>query len=204
MIFCSDSSVIDPLYSWTPTIAVCGIDYYNHPMFPALQNSVLMTTLKNANLYQLKLNASFDSIVNVSMINGINFGRLRDICISPSGRIYLSTSNSNATSQGAAIDRIIEIVDSNYISNIRKIPYDVKLYLYPNPAKDYTIVGVVGDLSKETLRYEIINEEGRVLSRGKLTGKNTDLSLEMLHPGTYQISLINESGQVRTQKLIKQ
>lgn len=33
--FCADSNVVEPLTVWTPTIAPAGIDYYDHPMFPA-------------------------------------------------------------------------------------------------------------------------------------------------------------------------
>ncbi|RYZ50565.1 MAG: PQQ-dependent sugar dehydrogenase, partial [Sphingobacteriales bacterium] len=106
--FCNDSNVVEPLVAWTPTLATSGIDYYNHAMFPALQHSILMTTLKNETLYQLKLNGTFDSVTAVTPINIPNFGRLRDICVSPEGRIYISTSESAASGTGTRRDQIIE------------------------------------------------------------------------------------------------
>src|SRR5690606_34559188 len=51
--FCTDSNVAEPLVAWTPTLAVCGLDYYDGAMFPGWRGSLLMTTLKDSRLYTL-------------------------------------------------------------------------------------------------------------------------------------------------------
>jgi glucose/arabinose dehydrogenase len=102
--FCTSNNVKEPIWSsGGSTIAVCGIDYYNSDKIPTWKNSILMTTLKDASLRQLKLSSDGNSVVNTSIFFKDNYGRLRDICISPSGNVYLCTSN------GGNDDKIIEV-----------------------------------------------------------------------------------------------
>lgn len=101
--FCTANGVIEPLRNWTPTAAVSGLDYYNSNLIPQWQNSLLVATLKNARLYQMKLNDTYSGITQTNEYFTNDYGRMRDICISPAGRVYICTSN------GGNSDRIIEI-----------------------------------------------------------------------------------------------
>ena len=100
--FCTANNIRQPLKVWTPTIAVCGMDFYNAETIPQWKNSLLVTTLKNSRLYQLKLNADKTEIIETNEFLNNKYGRMRDVCISPEGKIYICTSNGNN-------DRIIEI-----------------------------------------------------------------------------------------------
>lgn len=100
--FCSTNNVKEPIQSWSPTIAVAGLDYYNHNLISAWKNSLLLCTLKGSRLVQLQLNDTHTAIVSSSeYLNGA-FGRLRDLCISPDGKVYICTANGND-------DKIIEL-----------------------------------------------------------------------------------------------
>ena len=102
--FCTANNIKEPIWSsGGNTIAVCGIDYYNSDKIPAWKNSILMTTLKDASLRQLELSSDGNSVVNTTIFFKNVYGRLRDICISPSGNVYLCTSN------GGNDDKIIEV-----------------------------------------------------------------------------------------------
>lgn len=101
--FCSANNVKEPIKAWTPTAAVCGMDYYNSNLIPQWKNSLLMVALKNSRLYQMKLDAAFTSISETNEFFNSSYGRMRDICISPAGRVYICTSN------GGNNDRIIEV-----------------------------------------------------------------------------------------------
>jgi aldose sugar dehydrogenase len=102
--FCTANNIKEPIWSsGGSTIAVCGIDYYNHDKISAWKNSILMVTLKDASLQQLKLSSDGNSVVSTSVFYKNDYGRLRDVCISPSGNVYLCTSN------GSNNDKIIEI-----------------------------------------------------------------------------------------------
>lgn len=102
--YCNANNVKIPMWSsGNVTIATCGLDYYNGDRIPQWKNSLLLATLKDATLYQLKLSANGQSIVSSKEYFRGNWGRLRDIAISPEGRVYLCTSN------GGNNDRLIEI-----------------------------------------------------------------------------------------------
>ena len=101
--FCAANNVKEPLKAWTPTVAVCGLDYYNNDLIPQWKNSLLMVALKEARLYQMKLDASYTSITTTTEYFAGSYGRMRDLCISPAGKVYICTSN------GGNNDRIIEV-----------------------------------------------------------------------------------------------
>ena len=115
--YCTANNVKEPLVAWTPTLAVCGIDYYDHGAIPEWKHSILMTTLKESDLRVLKLNASGDSILSEEVFFDNEFGRLRDICISPDGRIFLATSNQDGRANSPfpipGDDRIVEVRSLN-------------------------------------------------------------------------------------------
>ena len=100
--FCAANNVKEPIKAWTPTAALSGMDYYNDTLIPEWKNSLLVVALKNSRLYQLKLNAAHNAITETNeFFNGV-FGRMRDVCISPDGKVYICTSNGDG-------DKIVEI-----------------------------------------------------------------------------------------------
>lgn len=102
LTFCPLNNVVEPMIAWTPTIAPSGLTYYNSDYIPQWKNSLLGVTLKGTKLLQLKLDESGDKISSSQEFFLNQFGRLRAICQSPEGKIYLATSNGTA-------DKIIEI-----------------------------------------------------------------------------------------------
>jgi len=93
--------VKEPIYNWTPTEAVCGLDYYDKDAIPQWKNSLLLCTLKGSKLIQLKLSNDHKTITSGAEFFDNTYGRLRDICISPDGKVYICSSNGS--------DKIIEI-----------------------------------------------------------------------------------------------
>ncbi|KAK6033618.1 dehydrogenase, PQQ-dependent, s-GDH family [Ostertagia ostertagi] len=93
--FCNTNNVKEPIKSWTPTLAVSGIDFYNAGLIPQWKNSLLVATLKNSRLLQLKLNDAHTLVTASNEILGNDYGRLRDVCISPDGKVYVCTSNGS-------------------------------------------------------------------------------------------------------------
>lgn len=100
--FCAVNNVAEPLFAWTPTIATAGISYYNSDYIPQWKNSLLLVSLKASKLTQLSLNPAGDKITGAKDFLVSEFGRLRAICQSPDGKVYMASSNGNN-------DKIIEI-----------------------------------------------------------------------------------------------
>ncbi|MGV3504025.1 MAG: PQQ-dependent sugar dehydrogenase [Adhaeribacter sp.] len=87
------AGISPPLKAWTPTIAPAGMDHYPHSLIPELENALLLTTLKENDLRVLKLNPAGTAVVSERILLNQQYGRLRDVCVSPAGDIYVSTSN---------------------------------------------------------------------------------------------------------------
>ncbi len=101
--FCKEANVKTPLWSsGRGTIAASGLEYYGKDLIPAWKNSLLMATLKDETLWQFQLDATGQHVMKVAIYLRGSFGRLRDICISPQGKVYICTSNGNN-------DKLIEI-----------------------------------------------------------------------------------------------
>ena len=100
--FCTANHVKEPIKAWTPTLAVSGMDFYNAGLIPQWKNSLLVATLKSSRLMQLKLNAAHTAVTATNEFLANEYGRMRDICISPGGRVYICTSNGDN-------DKIIEL-----------------------------------------------------------------------------------------------
>jgi glucose/arabinose dehydrogenase len=179
--FCADSNVVEPLIAWTPTIAPCGIAFYHQNLFPGLKGSLLMATLKEEHLFQLRLNNAGDSIVSAEVINGIDIGRIRDICVSPEGRIFLSTSNS-ATDGSQHIDKIVEVIDTS-ANGIRDIDKKTGLLLYPNPNTGILHLTFWGPELPEKIPYLLYDLTGRKVQKGNII--NHRISLSGLKKGMY-------------------
>ncbi|HEV8285413.1 MAG TPA: PQQ-dependent sugar dehydrogenase [Chitinophagaceae bacterium] len=102
--FCTTKNIKEPIWSsGNNTIAVCGLDYYHYDLIPQWKNSLLMMTLKNSSVRQMKLSDDGRTIIQTQTFFKDQWGRLRDLCISPAGKVYICTSN------GGNNDVIVEI-----------------------------------------------------------------------------------------------
>lgn len=85
----------DPLRAWTPTIAAAGLAYYDHPAIPEWRNTLLLANLKGRALRVLELNPGGEKIERERIFLQERLGRIRDVCVTPDGDIYLITSNTD-------------------------------------------------------------------------------------------------------------
>jgi len=92
---CASKNVKEPIKAWTPTIAVSGMDYYNSDYIPQWKNSLLVATLKNTRLVQLQLDDTHSSVVDSKEFFNGQYGRMRDICVAPDGKVYICTGNGS-------------------------------------------------------------------------------------------------------------
>lgn len=102
--FCTANNVLPPIWSsGNVTFAYCGLDYYNNTRIATWQNSLLLTALKDACLRVLTLSTDGRAVTREQIFFKNRFGRIRDICVSPAGRVYLCTGN------GGNADVLVEI-----------------------------------------------------------------------------------------------
>ena len=107
---CEEEGIIEPIIAWSPTIAPAGISYYQHDAIPEWKGSLLLSVLKNKRLLQIALNDRGDSVVGTRPYFSFDYGRIRDLCVAPDGRVFLAVSNRDIQGQPReGDDAILEI-----------------------------------------------------------------------------------------------
>lgn len=110
LTFCQQNNVVEPIKAWTPTIAPAGLDFYDNGPIAEWNNSLLLVSLKAARLTQLQLNTERTQVIKEKQFFVDAYGRLRDLCISPDGRVFIATSNRDGRGNPTQDDdKIIEI-----------------------------------------------------------------------------------------------
>ncbi|MFH0916045.1 MAG: PQQ-dependent sugar dehydrogenase [bacterium] len=86
---------VDPIMTWTPTIAPAGALFYTGDRIAALQGAFVFVTLKESDLRVLTPSdaGSFIAVAGEQVLFDGEFGRLRAIAVGPDGYLYLATSN---------------------------------------------------------------------------------------------------------------
>lgn len=196
--FCAANNVREPLTTWTPTIAPAGLTYYDHPSIPGWRGSLLLAVLKGSRLTQLTLDAAGLAIGSrTDFLTG--FGRLRAICVSPQGRVYVGTSNRDGRGNPAATDdRILVLENRAYVPTATQVATTVALGLFPNPARHQVTV----QLPAAGTRLQVSDLLGRALLTLPPAGTSTaTLDLAALRPGTYLVQADSPAGRA-TRRLV--
>jgi glucose/arabinose dehydrogenase len=87
-----------PKLHWTPSIAVCGIDFYEGDIFPDWKNDLFAGGLASEELHRLEIEEG--EVVKSSVVMK-GAGRVRDVASGPDGYLYLVLNGP---------DRIVRLV----------------------------------------------------------------------------------------------
>ena len=79
-----------PILYWKPSIAVCGLDFYNGDLFPKWKNRLLVGALKYEEVQLLDIHEN--RVIHQQTIVK-NMGRVRDVSTGPDGAIYVVLNN---------------------------------------------------------------------------------------------------------------
>ena len=88
-----DKRFTKTLYTWVPSIAVSAVQIYKGDEFKEWNNHILMTSLKDQSLRKLEFQK--DAVKNEKVIFKNEIGRLRDIKIGPTGKIYILSNGGS-------------------------------------------------------------------------------------------------------------
>ncbi len=87
-----------PVIQWTPSIAVCGLDFYEGDAFPAWKHNLLVGALAHEEVRRVVIEG--DKVASQEVILK-NQGRVRDVASGPDGYIYVALNGP---------DRVIRLV----------------------------------------------------------------------------------------------
>lgn len=84
--FTEKPGMVNPVYYWRPSIAVCGLDFYSGDMFPRWKNHLISGALKyeEVRIIDIKENRVLHEEVILK-----DEGRVRDVMCGPDGAIYV-------------------------------------------------------------------------------------------------------------------
>lgn len=188
--FCTANNVRQPIYNWAPTVGAAGLTYYDHPAIPGWRNSLLALSLRGNRLTQIPLNTA-GTTAGTSTDFLSSFGRLRSVCVSPQGKVYVGTSNRDGrATPGANDDQILVLENRVFTSSIN--PNKGQLSLWPNPARTFLTLQLAVAPAQATAA-EVHDALGRVVRTARFgAGQRTvQVPLEGLKPGLYSISTQN-------------
>lgn len=192
--FCNTQNVAEPIWTWSPSIAPAGIDFYRNPAIPEWNNSLLVAVLKGKRLIQLKLNEDGTQITQQNIYLPNTYGRLRDVLSIPDGRLFLCTSNKDyAGTPGAGDDKIIELKNPGAL---RTVNFGAdQTVVYPVPSDDLLFI----EPDARMALVSILNLQGKAVYSGKFSEK---VDVSRLASGVYILQLMDSGGQLLRQKKI--
>lgn len=121
--YAKEHHTTEPIQAWTPTIAPAGLDYYGSNEIPEWKNTLLLTTLKGKSLRVLKLSVDGKTIESDKVYLEKIYGRIRDLCVSPAGDVYISTSNRDwNTAMGPPKENDDKILRIARVLEAEKVP----------------------------------------------------------------------------------
>lgn len=180
--YCRLNHITEPIKAWTPTIAPAGLVYYNADRIPEWKHSLLMGTLKGNSLRVLKLDKAGLAITQERVYFEMELGRIRSLCVSPAGDVYLSTSNRDWNPAPGfpkkGDDRIVKLTRStsahqNTIARVNmplksapaKLPPGSKLYMsYCASCHKSNGNGVAGTFPPLSGSEYVTGSKGKILS----------------------------------------
>ena len=110
-----------PLVEYSPAVAPASAVFYSGVAFPEFKNNLFFGALKGQSIVRLVINER--RVVAQEFLLKKQYGRIREVAVSPNGLIYFSTSNRDGRGKPKAQDdRILRIVP---IDNLKKSTYKV-------------------------------------------------------------------------------
>lgn len=206
MAFCAANNVKEPLVAYTPTLAVAGITYIgffpittnndkeNSTFFDplSLQNSIILTTLKESDIRVIRLSADGKSVQSQQTLFDNTYGRLRSTAVPPnSPNFYFGTSNKDGRGTIRSGDDKILQINSVFTSLFSRLAKPVRIY--PNPVapdKDITV-----EIStNQTYDYAIFDISGKIVLDGTLKKGENAINIKTLNTGFYSLILKGSEG----------
>lgn len=206
----------DPIAIWyeNSTIATSDLIWYDHPAIPEWQGKLLMAVLKAEHIKEIEVdntdgttvesqtiwfNNSHSNNPSSSFSSG-TFDRLRDICASPDGRVFLATSGPSWGTSGTFQNSIIELKNAAYSAVSVNEVQEVKTSVYPNPTNGQ--INMVFAPELVGAGYTLVNNLGQVVAEGTVSSTKVASDFSGLAPGLYILRSTNVNYTTNQQVLI--
>lgn len=188
--YCNENDVTEPIsiYYESRNAGIGNICYYNFDKIQdntilKWQNSLLIPNLIDRRMLLAKVSNNGASLNKAEFKFDEEYGRLRDICFTPNGKVYILTGNLGGGRVGEfplpEDDRIIELSLKNPLNNIESNRAET-INLYPNPSYGRVEISNIPNNS-----YVEINDINGIKLISTYIDNHTELNLESLAAGIY-------------------
>jgi len=192
----------DPITIWTEssTIAPSDLIYYEHPSIPEWQGRLLVTVLKDKHLRAVKVDDTDGDQVQEDIVYLSNvFGRLRDICTAPDGRVFLATNGPAWSNTQPNTHKIVELKNSTYVPIGMDEVRNRDLKVYPNPASTTAQVNLPAEWLGGQL--EMTDCSGRIILANSIQLSTIALDLQGCANGMYMLR-VTKGGRSMVQRMV--
>ncbi|MGB0882451.1 MAG: T9SS type A sorting domain-containing protein [Vicingaceae bacterium] len=115
------------------------------------------------------------------------------------GQVVYTT---NTGSNGSVSQGVQQPYEISVITGINKTTIHLEMSVYPNPTTNYLSLKV-GSEKLESLTYQLIDLQGKVIENTKVTANNTTIKMEALPKAIYFLNVSDNNQLVKTFKIIK-
>ncbi len=115
------------------------------------------------------------------------------------GQVVYTANNGSSGSVALGVQHAYEIFPVDNMETAMNISHTA----YPNPTTENLILQI-SDFKNETLWYQLIDLQGKLISNGQVTAKQTQINTSTLPPATYFVNVVTQDNKkVQTFKIIK-
>lgn len=115
------------------------------------------------------------------------------------GQIVYTTSYGTTGSVAQGVQHAYEI----YTVDVQEVELNISLAVFPNPTTEHLTLQVE-DANYEKLSYGLYDMQGKLLSKEKLTARETTIEMKNYAKATYFIHVVNDKNQkIQSFKVIK-
>ncbi len=102
---------VSPVLTWDEAVPPGGLAVYRSDLIPEWKNSILVGTLRSTHLHRVVLNDEATQVAAHEVYFQNEFGRLREVIVSPDGQLYLTTSNCDGRGDCPSTkDKVLRVV----------------------------------------------------------------------------------------------
>ena len=156
-----------------------------------------MTVLKDKSLIAFEFSQDGQSLVSEKTYLQNDLKRLRDICVSPDGKIYLATNGDAWRNNNPFTHTIVELSNESYVSLAEVKLQDVQVG--PNPLQAGESLHIQLPRAHKAV-FTLVDVSGKEVLTTSLNG-DSDFK-PSLNPGIYLWSITLESGHQKDGKLV--
>ena len=115
------------------------------------------------------------------------------------GQVVYTTATGTNGSISQGVQQPYEI----YVTTgVNQTAINLEMTVYPNPTTNYLTLKVENE-QIESLTYQVIDLQGKVIENKKVTADNTTIKMEALPKATYFLKVTDNNKTVKTFKIIK-